>query len=141
MPDRESEHRMKQEHMTEILMLVKRIGTLFNEVDDLSRQLGEAIDRRDEVAIKMVLAMRSEPIEKLMIADRSLRELLMSLESGEESARIRAILNGDEDKATTEQEKLLAEQAAMNIRAHQKLLELDGVLNRRIAKDKSIYHT
>ena len=85
--------------MTEILMLVKRIGTLFNEVDDLSRQLGEAIDRRDEVAIKMVLAMRSEPIEKLMIADRSLRELLMSLESGEESARIRAILNGDEDKA------------------------------------------
>ena len=127
--------------MTEILMLVKRIGTLFNEVIDLSKQLGEAIDRRDEVAIKMVLAMRSEPIEKLMIADRSLRELLMSLESGEESARIRAILNGDEDKATTEQEKLLAEQAAMNIRAHQKLLELDGVLNRRIAKDKSIYHT
>ena len=127
--------------MTEILMLVKRIGTLFNEVADLSGQLGEALDRRDEVAIKMVLAMRSEPIEKLTVADRSLRELLMSLESGEESARIRAILNGDEGKAATEQEKLLAQQAARNIRAHQKLMELDEMLNRKITKDKSIYHT
>lgn len=127
--------------MTELLMLVKRIGTLFNEVTDLSKQLGEAIDRRDEVAIKMILAMRSEPVEKLTIADRSIRELLMSLESGEESARIRAILNGDESKAQSEQEKLLAEQAAMNIRSHKKIMELDETLNRKIAKDKSIYHT
>lgn len=127
--------------MTEILALVKRIGTLFNEVTDLSKQLGEAIDRRDEVAIKMVLAMRSEPIERLTIADRSLREQLLSLENGEEAARIRAILNGDREKAETEQEKILAEQAAMNIRTHQKLMELDEMLNRKITKDKSIYHT
>lgn len=127
--------------MAEILMLVKRIGTLFNEVMETSKQLADAIDRRDEVSVNMILAMRSDPIEKLMLADRALRELLLTLEDGEEAARIRMILNGDERRAVGEDEKILAEQAAVNIRTHRRLMELDEVLNRKLTKDKSIYNT
>ena len=126
--------------MAEILVLVKRIGTLFHEVAEISKELANAVDRRDEVSIQMILAMRSEPIEKLRIADRSLREILIDLEDGEEVARIRMILNGAGDAARSEQEKLLAEQAAMNIRAHQRLMELDEAVNRKITKDKSVYN-
>ena len=139
-PRPESEQQMKQEHMTEILTLVKRIGNLFVEVEELSKQLSDAIDRRDEVSMGMIIAMRSEPIEKLAITDRSLRELLFSLDDGEEVARLRAILNGEMHRAIGEQEKLLAEQAAMNIRTHRRMMELDERLNRKVAHERSIYN-
>lgn len=132
---------MKQEQLTEILVLAKRMGALFHDGMELTKQLSDAIDRRDEVSINMLLAMRAEPIEKLTLTDRSIRELLAEQEDGEELARIRTILNGEADRAEDEQERLLAEQAAMNIRTHRKLMELDEVLNRKIAKEKSIYNT
>ena len=126
--------------MTEILALVKRIGNLFIEVEDLSKQLADAVDRRDEVSMSMLIAMRSEPIEKLVIADRSLRELLFSLDDGDEVARIRAILNGEAHRASNEQEKILGEQAAMNVRTYSRMMELDKVLNKKVSRDKSIYN-
>ncbi|MBR3704571.1 MAG: hypothetical protein IKM11_03685 [Oscillospiraceae bacterium] len=129
---------MKQEKMEEILVLTRRIGNLFNEIMDITTQLAEAIDRRDEVSVSMIIAMRSEPIDKLAIADRALREQLDQLEE-EDSQQIRAILNGNEECATDPLEKILAGQAAMNIRTHRKLLDLDKILNRKLAQEKSIY--
>lgn len=123
--------------MEEILVLTKRIGNLFYEVLDISTQLAEAMDRRDEVSMEMIIAMRAEPINKLTIADRALREQLATL--GEDSQRIRAILNGDSTLAGDGMEKLLAEQAAVNIRTHRKIMELDEVLNKKIGRDKSAY--
>ena len=123
--------------MEEILVLTKRIGNIFNELMDLTTQMATALDRRDEVSVKMLIAMRNEPIDRLTIADRALREHLAQLDEDEE--RIRAILNGDEASAVDPLEKILAAQASMNIRAHSKLVELDKVLNRKIAQDKSIY--
>ena len=130
---------MKQEKLTEILVLAKRIGNLFNDVIDISNQMAEAIDRGDEVSMKMIVAMRGEPIEKLMIADRALREQLNTLDA-EDSARIRAILNGEAVQVEDGMEKLLLEQAGINIRTYNKLVALDQVINRKVAQDKSIYN-
>lgn len=121
----------------EILVLLKRIGTLFVEVDDLSRQMADATNRQDEVSMQMILAMRSEPIDRLTIADAALREHIASL--GEEKLQIRKLLAGEVTAAQDETEKMVAEQAASNLRMHKKILEMDKVLNLKIAKDKSIY--
>ena len=130
---------MKHEQLMEILVLVKRLGNLFNEVAEISAQLAEAVDRQDEVSMKMIVAMRYEPIEKLSIADKSLREQLASLGEGEDHARIRAVLNGDGSAARGETEAAIAAQAATNIRLHQKIVEQDKILNQKITRDKSIY--
>lgn len=124
--------------MEEILVLTRRIGNLINEIMDITTQIGEAIDRRDEVSLRLVIAMRSEPIERFSIADRALREHLDGLDE-EDSLRIRAILNGEEERAINPMEKILAAQAAMNIRAHAKLVELDKIISRKLAQEKSIY--
>ena len=124
--------------MEEILVLAKRIGNLFHEITDITVQTANALDRRDEVSVKMLIAMRGDPIERLTIADRALREHLTQLDEAD-AQRIRAILNGDETGAVQPLEKILAGQAAMNIRAHSKLVELDKVISRKIAQDKSIY--
>ena len=37
---------------------LKRIYTVLNECLDLTRQLADAVDRRDEVAIQLLVSMR-----------------------------------------------------------------------------------
>ena len=129
---------MKQEQLVDILVLVKRIGNLFVEVEDLTNQLAEAVDRQDEVSINLVTTMRAEPIKKLAEADHALREQLAELEDGD-SVRIRSILNGDHAAAQGQTEQMLAVQAAQNIRNYNRLMEKDKIVNRKITRDKSIY--
>lgn len=123
----------------DILVLSKRIANLLTETEDLTNQLAEAIDRQDEVSIKLVASMRYEPIQKLTVADQALREHLASLGDGEDGARIRAVLNGDASAAQGETEQMLAAQAASNLRQHKRLMEKDKVVNQKITRDKSIY--
>ena len=52
----------------------KRIYNLLNEVMDVSRQMAEAVDRDDQVAIQMLVSMREEPVRKLQRARRALEE-------------------------------------------------------------------
>ena len=129
---------MKREQLMDIFVLIKRIGNLLNEVMDISGQLSEAVDRQDEVSIEMIVAMRSDPIDKLIVADRALREHIQSL-GDESAARVRAMLNGDASAAQDETENALVEQAMANMRAHRKLLELDEILSKKIGREKSIY--
>ena len=56
---------MEQEHWMKALVQSKRMGNLLNEVLDLSRQIAQALDRNDQVAVEMLIAMRQEPITKL----------------------------------------------------------------------------
>lgn len=123
-----------------ILVLVKRIGNLFSEVEELTNQLAEAVDRQDEVSIELVASMRYEPIQRLTVADQALREHLNELGESEDGDRIRAILNGDTSRAQGEMEQALAAQAVQNIYRHKRLMEKDQIINQRIARDKSIYH-
>ncbi|MBR2894361.1 MAG: hypothetical protein IKC03_01710 [Oscillospiraceae bacterium] len=130
---------MKQEHLTAIFVLAKRMGNLFDEVTEISRQLADALDRQDELSMEMILAMRSEPIEKLLITDEALREHLESIEELGDRERVRALLNGDGSVSCSDMEAALSQQAALNGRLHQKLLELDKIISYKIGRDKSIY--
>ena len=123
----------------DILVLVKRIGNLFIEVEELTNQLAESVDRQDEVSINLAASMRSEPISRLIEADCALREHLANLGDGTDGVRIRAILNGDSAAAQGETEKLLADQAALNIRTYNRLMEKDKIVNQKVTRDKSIY--
>ena len=122
----------------DILVLVKRIGNLFTEVEDLTNQLADAVDRQDEVSINLVMSMRADPIGKLAEADRALRQHVTELDN-EDSLRIREILNGNASAAQGETEQMLASQAAQNIRNYNRLMEKDKVVNQKITRDKSIY--
>ena len=42
----------------------KRRYALLSELFDLTKQLAEAVDRDDEIATRMLLSMREEPLEK-----------------------------------------------------------------------------
>lgn len=114
----------------------KRIYNLLNEVMDISRQMAEAVDRDDRVAIQMLVAMREEPIKKLRVAQQALAQQQAAL-APEQAARLGQLLNGAE--AASEAERPLAAQVSSNRRFLSQVLELDRVLNRKLAREESIY--
>ncbi len=127
---------MEQDRLAKALVQSKRMGNLLNEVLDLSQQMAEALDRDDQVAVEMLIAMRQEPIGKLEEVKRALEEQAGGLEP-EEALRLSLLLNGAEPEEPEEQ--ALAVQVAVNSRRLKRVLELDRVLNPKVTRGKSIY--
>ena len=115
---------------------LKRLYTSINEALDVSRQLAEAVDRDGQVAIQMLVAMRQEPVEKMVHAKRTL-ELQQDALPEADGARLRALLKGA--AAEDPGEEAFVKQVGMNDRLLRQLCDLDRVLNKKLTRDKSIY--
>lgn len=118
------------------LALEKRMYALLVEGLDLTRQLADAVDRGDPVAMRLVLSMRAEPFEKMRSVRRFLEEQKDSL-SLEDSARLVDLLNGGAIQQG--EESPLAEQVAINRRLMTQLFEMDKVVSLKLGKDESHY--
>ena len=130
---------MKEKTVMDALVQMKRTGNLLNELTDLTRQLGESIDRNDQVSIQMLIAMREEPLGKLQAADKALREQLEALDDREEAEQLAAILNGGSAGDGGPTVKMLCDQVALNRRRLKQVMDLDRGLNQRIGRGKSAY--
>lgn len=127
---------MDQKALLDALVQAKRMNNLLNEVQDLSRQLAEALDRDDKVSVEMLAGMRREPIDKLVDAEDILADQAGTLPP-EEGARLLELLGGA--PARTEAEKPLAEQVGSNRRRLEQVLAQDKVLNQKLARENSAY--
>ena len=117
---------MTEKIVMDALVQMKRTGNLLNEVEDLTRQLGQAIDRNDQVSMQMLVGMREEPLDKLRAADQAIREQLEALSGGDEAAALAAMLNGGPPAQPEERaQQLLCEQVAANRRRLNQIIELD----------------
>lgn len=114
----------------------KRIYLLLNEVLDLSVQLAQALDRDDQVTIRMLISMRREPIAKLEQARNVLLEQKAALPP-EDAQRLGELLNGGEAKSAEEID--LVNQMRANDKLLKQVLELDKRLNQKLTREKSIY--
>ena len=115
---------------------LKRIYTALSEALDLTRQLAEAVDRDDRIAVQMLVSMRQEPTDTLAGAYQALEQQRQALPE-EEGLRLTALLKGAE--AGSEAELPLANQVSANQRSLRQLVELDQMVNRKLAREKSIY--
>lgn len=120
----------------ELTALERRKYNYLSEVMDLSRQLGEALDHNDQVSVRMLVAMRQEPILHLQELEGVLRARRESL-SPEEKSRAGALLKGGEPADETERAYL--HQVGIVRRLLERVLELDQRLNRRVAGSSSFY--
>ena len=107
-----------------------------SEVMDLSQQMGEALDRNDSVSVRMLVAMRQEPLLQL-------EELKQAIEAKEtsllpqERERVSALREGAAPKG--EEETTYHGQAGSVRRLLERVIALDERLNRRLAGGKSFY--
>lgn len=115
---------------------LKRVYAALNEALDLTRQMADAADRNDEVAAQLLVSMRQEPTDKLARAHQALDQQRQAL-SESDAARLTALLQGAE--AETAEETALAGQVGLNRRVLKQLVDLDRVVNRKLAREKSVY--
>ena len=127
---------MEQSRLKEAQVQARRIYNALGEVESLSEQIAEALDRNDPVAVKVLLAMREELILAAHHARDILRQMVADTDDG---GRLRALLNGA--AAENAEESGLANQIAMNERLLTQIQELDRVLSQKIAWEKSVYET
>ena len=115
---------------------LKRTYAALNEALDLTRQLADAVDRNDQVAVQMLVSMRQEPTDKLARAQQALGQQKAAL-SETDRARLDALLKGA--AAETAEESPLANQVGLNQRVFKQLVDLDQIVNRKLTREKSIY--
>lgn len=115
---------------------LKRVYTALNEALDLTRQMADAADRNDEVAAQLLVSMRQEPTDKLARAHQALDQQRQALPETD-AARLAALLQGA--AAETAEEAALANQVGLNRRVLAQLVDLDRVVNRKLAREKSVY--
>ncbi len=131
---------MDEKTVMDALIQMKRTGNLLNEVEDLTRQLGEAIDRNDQVSMSMLIGMRAEPLQKLQAADHAVREQLEALGDPDAAAALSGMLNGGPPADPADRmQAMLCEQVAANKRRLAHIVEVDRVLNERLGREKSAY--
>ena len=123
---------VEQRDLMETQVQARKMYNLLNEVMDISRQLAEAVDRNDQVSVRMLVSMRQTPINQAKEADQALR--LQCAADG----RLRDLLAGGE--AQTPEEVPLANQIASNARLLKQVINLDQILSRKVAREKSIYN-
>lgn len=131
---------MDEKTVMDTLVQMKRIGNLLNEVEDLTQQLAQSIDRNDQVSSSMLIGMRAEPLEKLQAADHAVREQLEAIKDPDAAAALSSMLNGGGPVEENDRSQvMLCEQVASNRRRLTQIISVDRVLNQRMAREKSAY--
>lgn len=118
------------------LMELKKYSYL-SEVMDLSRQIEEAMGRNDQVSIRMLIAMREEPILRLQEVERNLKTRRQEF-SQKEQQKVTDLISG-EMAPELDVEKDFVEQVTINRRLIEKVVDLDQNISVRLAGDKSFY--
>lgn len=130
---------MTQQPEIQILLQQKlREMRELTELSTLTAELASAIDRKDDVSIKLTLAMRQEPLLRLEEI-RSLIERWLASLPQEKAIHMAELLNGGE--AETPEEKPLQQQITANYRMMAQIQELDKRISLRSVGRHSFYLT
>lgn len=127
---------MTKSEWLDLTVLERKKYNLLSEVMDVSRQMGEALDRNDDVSVRMLVAMRQEPILRLEELKQAGAVRLESLPP-EDRDRVRALKEGASPRGA--EEETYCAQAGSARRLLERVLELDERLSRRLAGSGSVY--
>ncbi len=129
---------MTRDDWLELTVLEKKKYNHLVEVQDVTRQLAEGLDRNDQVSVRMLVAMRHDPIRLLAEVDEAGKLRVATLPE-EDQERVRAMTKGAEPG--NEGERVFQEQASKTRRLLEQVVSLDQRVSLRMAGDNSFYHS
>ena len=123
---------MTRDDWLELTVLERKKYNYLAEVQDLTRQLAESLDRNDQVSARMLVAMR-QAVE----VDRGAKTRLAAL--GDEAwERVQELRGGGTPQ--DDGEKIFLEQAGKTHRLLEQVVDLDRRVSVRMAGEQSFYH-
>lgn len=108
------------------------------EVAQLTDELAEATDRRDEVSVRMLLGMRQQLLLDLQEMDGELRDSLLARPE-EEAIRLGELLNGGAPAGADEE--AFCSQLDKNRQLLAKITALDKRISTRLGGKRSFYNS
>lgn len=120
----------------DLTVLDRKKYNYLTETLDLTRQLAEALDRNDQVSVRMLIAMRQDPIRQLQEVENSFQSRRRSL-AEEDQERVGNLLSGEEPQGS--EERVFLEQVQKTRRLLKRVLELDRTVSLRMAGENSYY--
>lgn len=109
------------------------------EVMDLTEQLAQAVDRRDEVSAKMLLSMRQEPLLILEEIEETVRKGVLR-QPAPDARRLSLLLRGDPVENEDEAEIALREICERNRRELDRVAQLDRRISLKLGGKHSYYN-
>lgn len=128
---------MSGNELMDLAVLERKKYNYLNEVLDLTEQIGQAADRNDQVAMRMLVAMRQDPILSLAEVDDTAKTRLEGLDR-EERERLEELRSGA-DQARNDAERTFLEQSGRTRRLLERVVELDRRISLRLAGENSFY--
>ena len=122
--------------LLDLQVLERKKYNLLNDVMDLSQQLATAMDRNDQVSVRMLVAMRQDPLTQLEEVKHNFSRRLLEFSPDDQDLAHR-LLQGEAGSSPREQ--AVADQSNVNRRLLERIIELDRRLNHRLTGDKSYY--
>ena len=127
---------MTRDDWLELTVLERKKYNYLAEVQDLTRQLAESLDRNDQVSARMLVAMRQDPIRQAVEVDRGAKTRLAAL--GDEAwERVQELRGGGTPQ--DDGEKIFLEQAGKTHRLLEQVVDLDRRVSVRMAGEQSFY--
>lgn len=127
---------MTDNEWMELAVLERKKYTSLLEIQDVTRQLAESLDRNDQVSVRMLIAMRQDPLLQLEEVDRGGKVRLAAL-TEEDRRRASFLREGGEPGSSGE--TTFAEQAGRTRRLLEEVVELDRRVSLRMAGEHSFY--
>lgn len=127
---------MTENAWMDLTVLERKKYNYLGEVLDLTEQMAQTLDRNDQVSVRMLLAMRQDPILHLEEVSRTGKVRQESL-SSEDQERVASLLAGAEPRGS--EERMFLEQAGKTRRLLERVVELDRRISLRLAGDHSFY--
>lgn len=128
---------MTDKTLIEVHILMRKRFNLLTEVFQLTQQMGDSIDRKDQVTMVSFMEERQEALRQLSLIREDVNEYLAQ-ESQKDRIHLKKILAGK--VSTNSKEEALKNQVLSSKELLRKIVELDKRLNQRVAGKDSMYN-
>ena len=128
---------MTKDDWLELTVLERKKYNYLVELQDLTGQLAESLDRNDQVSVRMLVAMRQDPVRLLAEVDNS-EKLRLGTFSEEDQDRVKALCQGEPPRE--DGERIFSEQAGKTRRLLEQVVAMDRRVSMKMAGENSFYH-
>lgn len=128
---------LSAEALSQATAVEKSMYRSLTDLEELTQELSQAVDRGDRVSIQMFLSMRQEPLDQLLKQQAALRRQRAGLPP-EDARLLQALLEDAEPPACAGSEELVR-QTARNRALLGRIIQADRRISQRLGGSSSFY--
>lgn len=132
---------MDKELVESLRMSKRKEYMKLGELNDLTAQLAQSAERRDEVSTKMLLSMRQQPLLELQEIEDTIRQSLLA-QPEEDAIRLSALLTGkgEVEPPILQEEEALRDLCEQNRRILDRVIQIDRRISMGMGGKRSYYN-